>query len=280
MIMELNIPTHSEPQIPIQPIVLPVQPTTEHIQAPAEQNFEPTKKSLPKWPLIIAGVILLATLLTGTYLLGKNQGINQKQAIITPAPTQAVTVSIPTAAPANNDTTTWKTYSSALSGYSVKIPSDWQTDQFNNNPIDKTKNPTSTESFPPGVSAIPEDSFGVGPLSYYDVNGNIYKTIPSLGEIKAPWEEHNYADSWFLERTTMPTKINGHNAIVKKAVWATTAPKNFTGESSDQINVTDKVIYIDLGNEKYLVVSEQWQNSKPELEKQLDQISATLTLTQ
>jgi hypothetical protein len=123
MIMEPNIPTNSEPQIPIQPIVLPVQPTTEPIQVPVEQNFEPTKKSLPKWPLIIVGVILLATLLTGTYLLGKNQGINQKP---TANQTQKVVKSTltptPTSTPTPDLTTSWKTYTNTKVGFSIRYP--------------------------------------------------------------------------------------------------------------------------------------------------------------
>jgi hypothetical protein len=51
----------------------------EPISTPSEPTFEP-KKSLPKWPLIIVGVILLATLLTGAFVLNKNINVNQKPA--------------------------------------------------------------------------------------------------------------------------------------------------------------------------------------------------------
>lgn len=96
---------------------IPVQPAPQPIQAPVEPSFKPNNP-LPKWPLIIAGVILLATLLTGTYLLGKNQGINQKPA----AKTAQVT---PTATPASNATATWKTYTSSKVGVEFKYPPTW-----------------------------------------------------------------------------------------------------------------------------------------------------------
>ncbi len=98
----------------IQPQV-PVQPVPEPIQAP----FEP-KKSLPKWPLVIAGVILIATLLTGAYMLGKNQSGNPKPSTITikittPASSSNVASADPTA--------TWKTYEGT--GFSLRYPLDW-----------------------------------------------------------------------------------------------------------------------------------------------------------
>jgi len=55
-----------------------MEPNQTPIQLVPEPVSE-SKKSLPKWPLIIVGVILLATLLTGAYLLGKNQNVNQNQ---------------------------------------------------------------------------------------------------------------------------------------------------------------------------------------------------------
>lgn len=106
-----------------QPIIqpqMPVQPTLEPnlaSQGNALQNQ--TKKSLPKWPLIVVGVILLATLLTGTYLLGKNQGVSQKSA--------SKTVQTPTTVPTPIiDTSTWKTYTSNNLGFSFKYPIDWR----------------------------------------------------------------------------------------------------------------------------------------------------------
>lgn len=106
--MEPNIALNPEAnQIPIQQT--PPQPV---------QSFEP-KKSLPKLPLIIAGVILIVVLLIGTYVLGKNQGTSQKTAkalIQTTTPT-------PTSTP--DETKDWKTYSNDSVGYSFKYPSDW-----------------------------------------------------------------------------------------------------------------------------------------------------------
>jgi hypothetical protein len=135
-------------QMPIQPIALPIQPTIEPIQASAEQNFEPTKKSLPKWPLIIAGVILLATLLTGTYLLIKSQ--NTKIACTTEAKlcpdgsavgrtgpkcefTLCPKMPTPTLAPIATgsgtliatETANWKTYIDSKDLYSFKYPETW-----------------------------------------------------------------------------------------------------------------------------------------------------------
>ncbi len=150
--MEPNIPTNPEPQIPIQPITLPIQPTTEPIQVPAEQNFEPTKKSLPKWPLIIAGVILLATLLTGTYLLGKNQGINQKPASKT-AQTPALTVT-PTSTP--DPTANWKTYSSDFFGISLKYPSEWSQLRHDTTPVGNSKYELTEVGIKNGISLTME----------------------------------------------------------------------------------------------------------------------------
>lgn len=92
------------PQIPVQPVQAPTEP----------------KKSLPKWPILIAVVLLILIFGAGAYLLGKNQTVNQKPAskiaqIITPTPTKfppAVLL----------DTSDWKTYSNNY--FSFKYPGE------------------------------------------------------------------------------------------------------------------------------------------------------------
>jgi hypothetical protein len=111
-----------EPNLaPTQPIVFPVQSTTEPIQASAEQNFEPTKKSLPKWPLIIVGIILILVLVGGAYFLG------QKSALTTQAPKTAQNSQIShqaTSTPTPDPTAGWKTFSNQY--YSFKYPPNWE----------------------------------------------------------------------------------------------------------------------------------------------------------
>jgi len=100
----------------MEPNIPPVQPPTP---GPVpEQKTEP-KKSLPKWPLMIVSVILLATLLTGAYLLGKNQIVNQKSA------SKTVQAIAPTVTPTPNPTANWKTYSNSNYNFSFQYPSDW-----------------------------------------------------------------------------------------------------------------------------------------------------------
>jgi hypothetical protein len=84
-----------QPQIPVQP---------------AEQP-KITKNLLPKWPLIIVGIILLATLLTGAFVLSKNFRLNQKPALKT--------------APVTTPTATWKTYTNSKVGVEFKYPPTW-----------------------------------------------------------------------------------------------------------------------------------------------------------
>jgi hypothetical protein len=92
---------------PIQPQV-PVQPAPEPVQVPIGP-----KRSLPKWPLIIAGVILLATLLTGGFVLSKNVKPSLK-------PTASRTI---VATPTPDPTATWKTFKYNL--YTIQAPNDW-----------------------------------------------------------------------------------------------------------------------------------------------------------
>lgn len=118
--MEPNIAAGPEPQA--------------SVQSTPESNFEP-KKSLPKWPLIIAGIILIATiLLTGAYFLGQKS--NNKVACTTEAkicpdgssvgrtgPKCEFSACPKTPTPTPNPTATWKTY--VENDYSIKIPGDW-----------------------------------------------------------------------------------------------------------------------------------------------------------
>jgi flagellar basal body-associated protein FliL len=66
----------------------PIQSQVPDQQAP--QSFE-SQKSFPKWPLIIAVIILITILLIGAYALNKNQSAKQKlatQTTQTPTPTK------------------------------------------------------------------------------------------------------------------------------------------------------------------------------------------------
>jgi hypothetical protein len=110
--METNVAATPKPQAPIEP-----------------------KKSFPKWLLIIAGVILLTLLLTGTYMLGRNQ--SQKSTLKPTATQAAVTpttmvTSIPTIttvptiavslSPELNYTANWKTYTNSANLFTLKYP--------------------------------------------------------------------------------------------------------------------------------------------------------------
>jgi hypothetical protein len=104
---------------------------------PKPQTTAEPKKSLPKLPLIIAVVILLAVLLTGTYMLGKNQSVSQKP---TPKPTATPTSSTPAAiatsvptittvptiavspSPELDYTANWKTYTNSANLFTLKYP--------------------------------------------------------------------------------------------------------------------------------------------------------------
>jgi hypothetical protein len=99
---------------------MPVQPVSETLPTPSQPDFELTKKSLPKWPLIIIGGILIATLLMGTYLLGKNMNLTPKPASKT---TQVVTNLTPTATLTPDPTANWKTYTVGEIGLTYKVPS-------------------------------------------------------------------------------------------------------------------------------------------------------------
>ncbi len=64
-------------QTPVQP-PLPVQPVPPK---PISEQKSELKKSFPlKWLLVITGIILVAILLIGIYMLSKNQSVNQKPA--------------------------------------------------------------------------------------------------------------------------------------------------------------------------------------------------------
>ena len=110
---------NQEQQI-IQPQVS-VQTVPEPIPTPVEP-----KKSLPKWPLIIAGLILIIILVGSAFTLGKNLNTTQKSA------SKTVQNHTPTPTPASNvasadPTASWKTHTS--SSYEFSYPSDWKLDK-------------------------------------------------------------------------------------------------------------------------------------------------------
>jgi hypothetical protein len=119
----------NQEQPPIQS-QMPVQPISEPVQSPI---IEP-KKSFPKWPLIIVGVILITVLLTGTYFLG--QKLNNKVACTTEAklcpngssvgragPKCEFSPCPKTPTPTPDPTANWKTYTGA--DFTIKYPADY-----------------------------------------------------------------------------------------------------------------------------------------------------------
>lgn len=116
--MEPNITINPEPQIAVK---------TDNLASQGDALQNQPKKSLPKWPLVIVGVILLATLLTGTYLLGKNQSGNPKPASKTVQTATPTTTPTPIDSPkptaqAVDPTANWKTYTNTESGFSFRYP--------------------------------------------------------------------------------------------------------------------------------------------------------------
>lgn len=104
-------------QTPIQ-LQMPVQPTPQPVQ-----SFEP-KESLPKWPLIIIGVILILVLIGGAFTLGKNMSVTSKSASKTPA-TQTITKATTTTTP--DPTADWQTYANPkYPFFSFKYPSNFK----------------------------------------------------------------------------------------------------------------------------------------------------------
>ena len=118
-----------QPQMPVQPVE---QPTIQMpMPTPTEPVIEPTKKSLPKWPLIIIGIILLATLLTGTFILYKNTTFKPKPATKTaPVLTPSIAILTPTPIVYPSHSTVTKTPNGNLVtntkyGFDFTVPSDW-----------------------------------------------------------------------------------------------------------------------------------------------------------
>jgi hypothetical protein len=119
----------------MEPNQTPVQPAPQPIQA----TSEPTKKSLPKWPLIIVGMILLATLLTGSFVLYKNMTVKPKPVVKTTqvsatsaSPTLSIASPTPTPTPIvyPSHSTVTKTPNGNLVtntkyGFNFTVPSDW-----------------------------------------------------------------------------------------------------------------------------------------------------------
>lgn len=112
-------PNVQQPQQPVAP--QSVQPQVPQIAPSA--SWSP----LPKVLLSILGVIVVLGLIGGAYYLGTQQNANvvsyQKTAVVptTPISVAPTNVATPTADP----TATWKVYSDASNGLSIKYPTDW-----------------------------------------------------------------------------------------------------------------------------------------------------------
>jgi len=112
--MENQEQQSTEPQMPVQPVVETV----------SEQEPEP-KKSLPKWPLLIVGIILVLTLIIGIYFLGQKSmnKVSEKPPTVTQTPTSP---------PTPDPTINWITYASPFLPFSLKYPAEDLTNDFQN----------------------------------------------------------------------------------------------------------------------------------------------------
>jgi len=118
-----------QPQMPVQPVE---QPTIQMpMPTPTEPVIEPSKKSLSKWPLIIAGVILILIIAGGAYMLGQKSTpkptTNQTAVTPTTMATSVPTITaIPTIAtspsPELDYTANWKTYTNSANLFTLKYP--------------------------------------------------------------------------------------------------------------------------------------------------------------
>jgi hypothetical protein len=113
-----------EPNIAQNPTQL-----SQPVQQPIESNPLPVKKSLPKWPLLIVGIVLILIIGAGAYFIG------QKSMTKTVEKPKAV-VQKPTATPTPDPTANWKTYQGQY--FSFKYPQDWSLDSSNKNSIKLT----------------------------------------------------------------------------------------------------------------------------------------------
>jgi hypothetical protein len=104
------------------PLVEPQTPAKTIPPEPPKMALNPRSK----WPFVLLGLVLIVILLSGAYVLGKNQNVNQKPTSKTPVTTQTAT-STPTPTP--DLTTTWRTYTDPNGVYSLKYPATW------NNPV-------------------------------------------------------------------------------------------------------------------------------------------------
>jgi len=139
-----------------------IQPSRP-IQQPIESNPQPVKKPLPKWPLIIVGVILFATLLTGTSVLYKNLTIN-------PKPATKITQT-------TNSSTSWKNLVSTAD-FTFSYPSNWDIKQVKNLKLDPYQNTLGRLSEPlitkypyvAYVSIINHDSVNFALETFYNIS--------------------------------------------------------------------------------------------------------------
>ena len=152
---------------PIQPTVTPVQ------------SFE-SKKSFPKWSLIIIGIVLIVILMAGIYFLG------QKSALKTQINTQTITKSAPTVTSTPDPTADWKTFTDNQHGISFNYPSDWE--YTNSDPTNDrhggeiwNKQPTNKYSAVPVFQigyVTPEIEFNrsLTEQEFYNIAGSWWKT--------------------------------------------------------------------------------------------------------
>lgn len=95
-------------------------PGSEQIVAPSQPPSKPVKSNFlnSKWIKVGVGFAILVILLSGVYILGKNNSV--KQSNQTPIVTKTTTPT-PTPDPTEN----WKTYENKYQSYSINYPSKW-----------------------------------------------------------------------------------------------------------------------------------------------------------
>lgn len=199
----------------MEPNQTPVQPPPQKAQ-----TIEP-KKSLPKLPLIIAAVILVATLITGgAYFL--NQQSNNKiactqEAKLCPdgssvgrtgpkcefAKCPAITLT-PTI-----DISNWKTYTNTKYDYSINYPGDWYnrefSDQKTGSAFTKSNKPNDYASETITIDALKKsiDSVNIPFETYVKTAATKeiqnYKKLSTIKEIKTTSGLIGYETTWMIQ---------------------------------------------------------------------------------
>ena len=217
-----------------------MEPNQTPIQPAPEVVSEPTKKSLPKWPLIIVGIILLATLLTGTFILYKNTTFKPKPASKTQPTTQTVAKFTPTPTP--DPTATWKTFTATKYNFSIKYPSNLNAEEFLTpfySVTFKTVGAAQGEFSTYDLLASPDTFIAKDPAAYDFLSADVVDELTAM----TPNATKQIATSIF---TKLPnTVIDGQPAI---AIGVKSAVDNTTNQTR---------VFIKHGGNMYMIVNNQ-----------------------